>query len=454
MRADDKAEPSAAPPVPTDGPTPAGPPAITAVAAVTASGATVAELFDDLLGGRRRFTTERIPLVANALPPRPSAGAYDDSREIHAAHVRRPLPLGDVVGPRVDRTLTWDARLLIHAAHTAWPDRSGHLPERTGVVLGTLRAGRNEYIAIHNAAGHSGLTVNPVWGPHSGYNAAAAQLSIVLPAEGPNLTLTSGATAGLEALAVGVRCLEDGVCDTVLAAGLDTLSAAVGGAPEGADGVPEGEAAAVLLLERAGAGEGRALARVLGTGRDAAAPPPAGAGAVGDGATGSAPGGTADGEPGGAAAGGSRARDTAPGAALLAGAARNALREALREAGRRPAEVGLAVVHSTGDPASGTALRAALDAEFGDGPRVCDVTATTGRTGGADGALAAAVAVEAIRRGVLPPAGTGGGGSGWEPPGGRLALCLSVDAGGSCAAVLLGGPETVEDDVNGRGEHA
>ncbi|MEK8142773.1 hypothetical protein NKH18_12720 [Streptomyces sp. M10(2022)] len=134
------------------------------------------------------------------------------------------------------------------------------------------------------------------------------------------------------------------------------------------------------------------------------------------------------------------------------------MRDALRQAGRQPAEVGLAVVYSTGDHRTETAVRAALEAEFDADLRVCDVTRTTGRTGGADGTLAVAVAVEAIRRGVLPREGSipplagrsGQGASNWAPPAGRLALCLGVDRSGSSIAVLLGGPGPMEDHVNGR----
>lgn len=407
---------------PTQAPrTPAATTAITALATITASGVSIDELFDDILNGRKRFTSETIPLVANALPTRSTAEEHDEAREIHAAHVRVPLPLADVVGARVDRTLTRDSRLLIHAASTAWPDRSDHLPDRTGVVLGTLRAGRNEYLAIHNAAGGRGKSVNPVWGPQAGYNAAAAQLSIVLPAQGPNITLTSGATAGLDAVVMGARYIRDAVCDTVLAAGLDTLSVAAAEPPAGADRVPQGEAAAVLVLEDGDAEEARVLARVLGTGQDVAA--------------------VAGGESG------TSLTDE------LSQAARKAVRDALHQAGRRPAEVGLAVVHSTGDSLSEAAVHATLDAVFDADLRVCDVTRTTGRAGGADGALAVAVAVEALRRGVLPPAeedilpsaGESSAGSfDWAPSAGRLALCLGVDRSGSTTAVLLGRPERAE----------
>lgn len=378
---------------------------ITAAGAVTACGTSVAGLFEDLLDGRRPFTTQGVPLVANPLPAaRPQRGTADDSDpEVFAGHVRTPLDLTDLAGARAARAMSRDARLLLYAAHTAGV-RETVDPDRTGVVLGTLRAGRNEYLAIHNACQGAGGPVNPVWGPQSGYNAPAAQLSIHLPARGPNLTLSSGATAGLDAVAVGVQQVTSGICDTVVAAGLDTLTPALPGTT-GADTptVPQGEAAAVVMLRGTSATEPH-LARVLGTGQATA-------------------------EPAG----------TGPDAArALAGAAEEAVLDALRTADRLAADVGCAVTVTGGDVVAGTAVRAALHAAFGPKLPVCDPTAATGLSGGADGAVAVVVAVEALARGVVPAAPDQGGAP--AAPIGPLALCLGVDRGGSATAVLVGPP--------------
>ncbi|MER5541024.1 beta-ketoacyl synthase N-terminal-like domain-containing protein [Streptomyces sp. NPDC002589] len=380
--------------------------AVTAVGAVTASGTSVAALFDDMLRGRRPFTEKEIPLVANAIPAPPGRAAESSGRVVFAAHVQAPLDLTEVVGARAERAFGRDSRLLLYAMHIA-----GAAPvvdaDRTGVVLGTLRAGRNEYIAIHNASAGTGGPVNPVWGPQSGYNAPAAQLSIHLPARGPNLTLSSGATAGLDAVVTGVQQVSMRVWDYVVAAGLDTLSAAAVEAGDELAGprgpyeprpgdVPEGEAAAVLVLEDAPADDDRVLARILGTGRAAAAP-----------------------------------------GVDLARAAEEAVRAALRQVGCESAEVGLAVATAGGDRAAEAAERAALAVVFGKALPVCNATGTTGRTGGADGVLAVAVAVEALNRGVVPP--IAGLRADPVPPAGPLALCLSVERGGNATAVLLGG---------------
>ncbi|WP_404955468.1 beta-ketoacyl synthase N-terminal-like domain-containing protein [Streptomyces sp. 147326] len=385
--------------------------AVTAVGAVTASGTSVAALFDDMLSDHRPFTSREIPLVANTVPGPPDRQDQRSGREVFAAHVQVPLDLTDVLGARTYRSFGRDSRLLAYAMHTTGAALAAEADaDRTGVVLGTLYAGRNEYIAIHNASGGEAVgPVNPVWGPQSGHNAPAAQLSIHLGASGPNLTLSSGATAGLDAVVTGVQQVGAGVCDTVIAAGMDTLSVAdagVSGEP-GPRLVPKGEAAAVLVLQDETDG-GRVLARILGTGQAAAAP---------------------------------AAGLTAPQlAGELADAAEEAMRAALGEAGREAAEVGLAVTTGCDEGPASHAERASLEAVFGRELPVCNATATTGRAGGADGVIAVAVAVEALARGVVPPA------AGPRPqavaPTGPLALCLSVDRGGKATAVLVGGVAT------------
>lgn len=403
---------------------------ITAVGAVTASGTSTAGLFEDLLSGRRPFATREIPLVATgfpAAPGRPGAGTAD--RPVYAAHVEAPLDLTRAVGARAARALSRDSRLLVYAMHTTGADLTPYA-DRTGVVLGTLRAGRNEYLAIHNATGSSGGPVNPVWGPQSGYNAPAAQLSIHIPARGPNLTLSCGATAGLEAVVVGAEQITAGTCEVVVAGGLDTLSpeVAAAGPPDAVRGpydtgpgeVPDGEAAAVLVLRAPGPGPGRVLAGLLGSGRATTLPA------------------DSDQDAGGA----------------LAQAAEEALRGALREAGRLPAEVGFAVTASGGDRAVEYAETTALAEVFGTRLPVCNATGTTGRTGGADGALALVVAVEALTRGVVPPtpgapepAPADPAREKPAPPAGHLAVCLGVDRGGSVTAVLVGPADLIREET-------
>ena len=397
-------------------PSPATGVAITAAGAVTASGTTVAALLDDVATGRWTFTDKKIPLVANplpAVPGRPDGG--DQAGEVFAAHIDDPLDLEGVVEARALRAYSRDSRLLVYTMGTTGARVTAD-PDRVGVVLGTLHAGRNEYLAIHNATGR----VNPVWGPQSGYNAPAAQLSIHLVARGPNLTLSSGATAGLDAVVAGAAQVRAGVCDVVVAGGMDTLSNVItdptgrretvrGPYQPGPGTLPQGEAAAVLVLRPVGADSDGERVHLLGTGQETAAFSSGGAG--------------------------SQAVEE------LTTAAAEALRAALDRSGRAAGEVGFAVTASTGDRTVEAAELAALRTVLGPALPVCNVTGATGRTGGADGAVAVVVAVEALAAGVLPPVTGSAGPTGHTPsvPGGPLAVCLAVDPGGNTTVVLLSG---------------
>lgn len=379
---------------------PSPPPAgvvVTAVGAVTACGPTPATLLDAVLRGADFFRTAEAPLVS--APLLGARGEQPASARVFAGHVAGDvdLDLTELVGARTARALSRESRLLLRAA--AGTDAvPGAAAERTGIVLGTLYAGRNEYLAIHDAAGRAG-GVNPVWGPQTGYNAPAAQLSIRLGARGPNLTLSCGTTAGLDAVVVGAGQVADATCDTVVAAGVDTLCPAVADAAVPA-AVPEGEAAAVVVLADARHATGAPLAHVLGTARTTAVVPA--------------------GEP---------VADAA-----LAEAADRAIRGALAGADRFPAEVRFVVTASGGRTGLQRLQLAAITALLGDTLPVYDASGATGATGGADGTLAVALAVEALRRGSVPPRSP-------EPLGAPIALCLALDADGTASAVLLGAAE-------------
>lgn len=397
--------------------------AITGVGVVTASGTTASELFDDMRDGVLRFQTRRCPLVRNTIPVG-SAGAEDDaeSPELFAAHVTDP-PLTGLASARASRAFGRDSRLFVYAGVTAARNAAvatETAADRIGVVCGTLRSGRNEYLAIHNTAHASdGTPVNPVWGPQSSYNAPAAQLSIQLPARGPNLTLSSNVVVGLEALAVGAQQLALGSCDAVVAGAVDTLSAAVAprtphqirGPYDGSDEpIGEGEAAAAVVLASGPGAADRALGYVY-----------------------------------------ARQHTFAPNSSLddLQVAVEEAVRLILGQVDMSAGDVGVVVTSSTGDRAIELAECGAVAAVFGADVPVCNAVGTTGRTGGADGMLAVVTAVEAIRRGVVPPIG------GLREPVSPLpalnllrdgpvrlrrstALCLGVERGGKVIVVLVG----------------
>ncbi|QKW49982.1 beta-ketoacyl synthase N-terminal-like domain-containing protein [Streptomyces buecherae] len=472
--------------MPTQDTTRTSPVPVTGVGVVSAAGTSVAALYEDLLAGARPVTVRDVPLVAGAIPAGPNWRPDQDSAHaVEAAHVTAPLTLPPHIDARARRTIGRDTGLLLSAAQAALTTASaapavtatpvtpaaepgeappvtapragaaepvpaspppappvplrGADPARIGVFAGTLHAGRSEYVAIHNRAGADAGPVNPVWGPQSSYNAPGAALSIHLGLRGPNLTLASGAAVGLDAIALGVQHVRTGRCDAVIAGGVDSLSAACpppaadAAAASGLAAAPAGEGAAVVVLTAPdGPAHAPALAHVCATAR---------AYAAGSGAAGEPSGGLADTAPANAGAGAGAAPD-APG---LAEAGAEAARAALRDAGRAAHEVAVAVTTAAPHTPTGAAERAAIAAVFGPALPCLTAAGTTGTTGGADGALAFAIAVEALTRTAPPPptppdpdAGTD---SDADPDSAApLALCLGLDPDGAATALLLSGP--------------
>ncbi|WP_217189536.1 beta-ketoacyl synthase N-terminal-like domain-containing protein [Streptomyces buecherae] len=477
--------------MPTQDTTRTSPVPVTGVGVVSAAGTSVAALYEALLAGARPVTVRDVPLVAGAIPAGPNRRPDQDSAHaVEAAHVTAPLTLPPHIDARARRTIGRDTGLLLSAAQAALtstpaatatpvapvtpaaePDQAppatssragaaepvpasspppappvplrGADPARIGVFAGTLHAGRSEYVAIHNRAGADAGPVNPVWGPQSSYNAPGAALSIHLGLRGPNLTLTSGAAVGLDAIALGVQHVRTGRCDAVIAGGVDSLSAAC---PPPAAGGAAADATAASGLAEAPAGEGAAV--VVLTAPDGPAHAPAVAHvcatarayAAGGGAAGEPSGGRADTGPANTGAGAGAGAGAVPD---LAEAGAEAARAALRDAGRAAHEVAVAVTTADPHTPTGAAERAAIAAVFGPALPHLTAAGTTGTTGGADGALAFALAVEALTRTTPPPptppdpnAGTDLNPNSAAP----LALCLGLDPDGAATALLLSGP--------------
>lgn len=147
-------------------------------------------------------------------------------------------------GDRV-RSLNREARLLLAAARRALSD-AGHGrelpdPDRLGIVVASCHAGHDDYAALFLAGiDPGGPHVSPTRGPQTGLNAPAAQLSIRLPAGGPNATVSNGAVGGLDALAYARDALAAGRASAMLVGAVDVLPGTAGGA-------------AVLVLEPADA---------------------------------------------------------------------------------------------------------------------------------------------------------------------------------------------------------
>ncbi|MBA0049527.1 hypothetical protein E0L36_00950 [Streptomyces sp. AJS327] len=251
----------------------------------------------------------------------------------------------------------------------------------TGVAAGTTSAGLEDYVGLFAGRLERGVArVNPAQGPQTGLNAPASVVSIRTGAAGPNLTLATGRAAALDALAESARVVRSGVADVMIAGGAQLLTDPEVRARRSQDpafgtvraarpfdrdrsGALPGEAAVSLVLEDAAAARRRgapALAELLGAG--------------------SAFGGA---EPG-----------------------RRAMVAALSEAGAEPGEVDAVVLSAPGCPVLDAAEAASVAALGTGGPPVCAVQGALGDCAGATGAVQSAVAVFALRYGLLP--GTAG----------------------------------------------
>ena len=265
--------------------------------------------------------------------------------------------------------------------------------EGVGLVVHTGAGGLVEAEGAAIAAAPRPHRVSPYFTPTYGPNMAACQPSIQLGIRGPVLGGVGACAAGIQALIDGLRLLQHGEAEVVLAGGTDaalstlllgSLANAGALAPAGPDptaacrpfdrsraGMVASEGAAMFVLEpleRARRRRARVLALLRGGGRSA------------DGYHVTAP------DPQG--------RGTAA-----------ALRRALDDAGIRPADVDVLVAHATatprGDEAEGTAVRTV----FADAPRL-RVTAPKAALGhglGAAGAFGVLVAALCLRDQQVPP---------------------------------------------------
>ena len=269
---------------------------------------------------------------------------------------------------------------------------TGYTGDGLGVVIHT---GAGGLIEAEGAAGPAAARpdrVSPFFVPIYGPNMAACQPSIVLGATGPVLGGVGACAAGVQAAIDGLRMLERGDAEVVLAGATDgALSPLLLGslvnagalAPAGTDpssacrpydvrreGMVASEGAAVFVLERLDRAVGRG-ARVLAV--------IAGGGSAGDAHHVAAP------------------HPEGRGAAAAMG-------RALRDAGAAAGEVDGLIAHATATRQGDVAEARALRAVFGPEPDLA-VTAPKSALGhglGAAGAFGVLVAALAIHHRVLP----------------------------------------------------
>ena len=338
--------------------------AVTGRGVVTSLGEGADEFFDALLAGRSG--------IVDGLS---ACTDFDPDRHLDPRAARR-----------MDRFTQLGLVAALEAAGEAGVSECD--PDRVAVLLGTGVGGLTtlqEQCTSFIERGERGVSPNFV--PMMMPNAAAGQVAIHLGLHGPGFSIASACATGSHAIGEGMRMIERGAADVVLAGGseaaltslciaafrrMGALSAGGVSRPFDArrDGFVMGEGAGVLVLEReehAAARGAKVYGRVIGYGAsndafDMVQPDEEGLGA------------------------------------------QIAMRAALVDAGAAPGDVDFISAHGTGTPINDRVETLAIHRLFGeDAPPVSSTKSAIGHLLGAAGAAEALVCVETLRRGMLPP---------------------------------------------------
>lgn len=260
-------------------------------------------------------------------------------------------------------------------------------PTRVTVSIATGIGGLESLEELVHGTDADQPRVSPFLVPMMMANAAAAAVSIKYGFSGQVSTPVVACAAGSQSILDGLRQIQWGYADVAVVGGAEAAARATARegfrsaralSPSGyalpfdidRDGFVMGEGAAVMVLEAEEVARARGatpLARVLGAASTAdahhvTAPHPEGDGAE------------------------------------------RAIRLALDDAGLDPSDVTYVNAHGTGTDLNDRTEGQVITRIFGDRqPAVSSIKATTGHALGASGSIEAAVTIEAIRRGELPP---------------------------------------------------
>jgi 3-oxoacyl-[acyl-carrier-protein] synthase-1 len=247
---------------------------------------------------------------------------------------------------------------------------------RVGIVLGTSTSGVERLEKVYRARTEDEpLAAEYSLRHHSDHHAVTSFLIDYLGLGGPGYTISTACSSSAKAMVDGVQLIQTGICDAVLAGGIDSLCMTslygfdalelLSQAPcrpcdAARDGLSIGEGAGFVLLERDGEG-----ARLSGYGETSDAinmstPPADGAGAAA------------------------------------------AMRRAISGAGLSPDQIGFIKLHGTATQANDSAETTAVAQVFGSSVPAASLKGLIGHTLGAAGAVEAVMCLYAMDEGILP----------------------------------------------------
>jgi 3-oxoacyl-[acyl-carrier-protein] synthase II len=358
---------------------------VTGTGVVTAAGSSVERFWEALLAGASTARyVERVDMSGSQIGFACEVADFDPTSLLSEKETRRH-----------DRI----TQLTLGAAHAALTDAGSPSVDgdRVAVVIGTgfggletAEANARDFLGV-GTPGVQGRT-HPLFIPMAMPNAPAAAVSMRWGFRGPCLNVATACAAGANAIGEGVRLLQQGAADVVVAGGAEApivpwIMAGFAAAralsqrsddPAGAsrpfdrdrDGFVMGEGAAVLVLERAGDARSRGApvrGQVLGYARNAdafhlVAPPPDGRGAA------------------------------------------DCMRLALDDAGIAPSDVAHVNAHGTSTLHNDLAEAIAIRTVFGASPPpVTSVKGVIGHSIGAAGAIEAAATLLTLEHATIPP---------------------------------------------------
>ena len=308
------------------------------------------------------------------------------------------LPVDELLGRKQARRMDRFTQLAVIAARQA-VSQSGldiaREPERTGVIIGSALSGFKTFVTATETMLTAGpRRVSPFAVPMTIPNMAPGTVAIDVGAKGPAFAHASAFASGAHAIGEGVRMIQDGRADAILAGGAEApvmplavaAFAAMGSLSQGnatpthavrpfdlhRDGCALGEGAGVLMLEardHAIARGAEILAEIVGYCTTADAFHEVRLAPEGDGI-----------------------------ARAMAGA--------IADAGIPPSAIGYLNAHGTATVMNDAYETAAIKSAFGDAAAGLSISSTKAMSGhllGAAGGLEAIISIKALRTGILPP---------------------------------------------------
>ncbi len=131
---------------------------------------------------------------------------------------------------RMDEFMHYGVAAGVQAVQDSGLDFSKAQSDRCGVIAGSGIGGLSWIEAEHNAylEAHNPRRVSPFYIPGSIINMIAGHLSIRYGLKGPNLGVVTACTTSTHAVGLGMRCIQYGDADVMLAGGAEMSTTATG----------------------------------------------------------------------------------------------------------------------------------------------------------------------------------------------------------------------------------